>query len=366
VPDPLTVLRAIPEFLPLSQTFIDTGARALRPDIDTVFLADDSTPDARWFPGHRVETLPRPWYGLLPGLRRRRERVEFLLAMKAKYNAQILHVHFGLHAVRWIDAAHYAGLPLIVSMHGYDASAWPRAHPGCYDDLFRSAAHVMASSEDLRRRLIALGCPEGKVSTFVVGIEPDRFAFRERQCGEHINILAIGRFVPKKGFLFLADAVLSLVADGGPLRLTLLGFGPDARAPAFGHPAIRLIDPRGAADPFTLRDRLMAEADLAVVPSCEGRDGDAEGTPNALLELQAAGLPVLATRHAGIPDASAPDGTVLVDPGSADALARGLRELVARSPDWPSMGRACRAWIEDRFDARKNARIMAELYRRLI
>jgi colanic acid/amylovoran biosynthesis glycosyltransferase len=366
VPPLLAVLRAIPEFLPLSQTFVDTGARALRPDVDTVFLADETTPDARWFPGHRVDTVPRPWYGRLPGLRRRRERAGFLLAMKAKYRAQLLHVHFGLHAVRWIDAARLAELPLVVSMHGYDASAYPRAHPGCYDELFRAAALLVASSEDLRRRVIALGCPEGHISAFVVGVDPDRFAFRERQRGEHVNILAVGRFVPKKGFRFLAQAVLSLVADGVPLRLTILGFGPDARAPAFGHPAIRLIDPRVASDPFALRDRLMAEADFAVVPSCEGRDGDAEGTPNALLEFQSAGLPVLATRHAGIPDAAAPDGSVLVDPGSADALARGLRELIARSTDWPAMGRAGRAWIDTRFDARKNARVMADLYRRLI
>ena len=46
----------------------------------------------------------------------------------------------------------------------------------------------------------------------------------------------------------------------------------------------------------------MAAADLLVAPSKVAPSGDKEGTPTVILEAMASGLPVLATRHAGIPE----------------------------------------------------------------
>ncbi len=358
--EPITVLRAVPGFLALSETFIDTGARALAPDVRTVFLADEVLPQARSFPGHRVETLPRPWYARLPGLRRRRERTAFLESMKNRHGAHLLHAHFGHHARRWVSAARAAGLPLVVSLHGYDVSAYPRRRPQAYRRLFAEAALVLASSDDLRRRALALGCPESKVRTFVVGIEPDRFPFAERRPDGPLRVLAVGRHVPKKGFGLLAEAARRLAAEGMEIELLILGPGPGPALP-LAAPA-RWVDALRAADPFAARAEALARAHVAAVPSTQAPDGDAEGTPNVLLEFQAAGLPVLATRHGGIPQAVDVRSAVLVEPGSAEALAQGLRELWRRREAWPAMGRAGRTLVEERFDARRQAGTMAAWY----
>ena len=67
--------------------------------------------------------------------------------------------------------------------------------------------------------------------------------------------------------------------------------------------------------------------------SVRASDGDSEGTPVAVLEAGAAGLPVVATRHAGIMDVVVDGETgLLVDEGDVDGMARCMVQL-AREPD---------------------------------
>jgi glycosyltransferase involved in cell wall biosynthesis len=78
-------------------------------------------------------------------------------------------------------------------------------------------------------------------------------------------------------------------------------------------------------------------------------NGDEEGTPTVLLEASYARMPVLATRHAGIPEIVA-DGVsgVLVAEGDPAALADGLRAMLAARERWPAMGEAGRRLVVER------------------
>ena len=93
----------------------------------------------------------------------------------------------------------------------------------------------------------------------------------------------------------------------------------------------------------------MDDADLFVLPSVTASNGDEEGTPTVLLEAAYHRLPVLATRHAGIPEVVA-DGEsgMLVAEGDDAALAEGLRVLVGSRDRWPAMGEAGRRLVIDR------------------
>ena len=64
-------------------------------------------------------------------------------------------------------------------------------------------------------------------------------------------------------------------------------------------------------------------------PSRTGADGNREGVPNAMLEAMATGIPVVATRHGGIPEAIT-DGKsgLLVDENDAEGLAAATLRII--------------------------------------
>ncbi|MEA3377274.1 MAG: glycosyltransferase, partial [Chloroflexota bacterium] len=95
--------------------------------------------------------------------------------------------------------------------------------------------------------------------------------------------------------------------------------------------------------------------------SVQAFSGDSEGTPVAVLEAGASGLPVVATRHAGIPDVVVEGETgFLVDEGDVHAMAEGMVRL-ASMPDLAGrMGAAARKRIEEHFSMEKS---IANLWR---
>jgi colanic acid/amylovoran biosynthesis glycosyltransferase len=118
----------------------------------------------------------------------------------------------------------------------------------------------------------------------------------------------------------------------------------------------------GAKDETFVRERMYA-SDLFVLASVTATDGDTEGAPVSLLEAQACGMPVVATRHAGIPEIVA-DGEsgYLVREGDVIALTGALRQLLDQSQSWPEMGKRGRAFVQGQHDIRALNRRLIALY----
>ena len=76
-----------------------------------------------------------------------------------------------------------------------------------------------------------------------------------------------------------------------------------------------------------VRDALLTQADLFVLPS-RPLGARREGTPVALLEAQAAGLPVVASALGGVPEAACREGVTLVPPDNVEALRAALAPLL--------------------------------------
>jgi len=84
--------------------------------------------------------------------------------------------------------------------------------------------------------------------------------------------------------------------------------------------------------------------------SIRASDGDSEGTPVAILEAQASGLPVIATRHAGIPDVVIEGRTgFLVDEGDVKRMAEGIARVAEDSPLATALGAAGRSRVLESF-----------------
>lgn len=279
----------------------------------------------------------------------------------------LVHAHFGTDGLLALPLAERLRVPLVTTLHGHEVSrkparmlasgrlSWMR-YALLKRRLIEGGGLFLAVSEAIHRRALAAGYPPGRVITHPNGVDTDFF----RPSGappEPGLILHVGRLVEKKGTAALIDAMAitetaSLVIVGdGPLRPSL-----ERRARNLGVGArVRFT---GALTPAEVLG-WMQRAWLLAAPSVTAGDGDAEGLPTILCEAAAAGLPVVATRHSGIPEAVAEGETGLLSPeGDVALLARNLSLLLGSPRLRESLAGAARLRALDRFDlARQTERL---------
>jgi glycosyltransferase involved in cell wall biosynthesis len=95
--------------------------------------------------------------------------------------------------------------------------------------------------------------------------------------------------------------------------------------------------------PHEIVQQEMRHARCFVQHSIVAQSGDAEGMPLAIIEASATGLPVVSTRHAGIPDVVADQETgFLVDEGDVAGMSHYMVRMI-RAPELAAqMGKAAR------------------------
>ena len=95
----------------------------------------------------------------------------------------------------------------------------------------------------------------------------------------------------------------------------------------------------------------MERSHVLLVPSVVASDGDEEGLPSVIKEALAVGLPVVATRHGGIPELVIPGETGLLAPErDAEALAQAIGEVLAARDQWGAYAARGRALVEREYD----------------
>lgn len=280
-----------------------------------------------------------------------------------------LHAHFGLApaTIAWFASRMLsldgARVGFSFTIHGFHDFADPAETR--LDLKAEAAAAVVCVSDFTRGQLFLQAAPAVWPRAHVVrcGIDLDewRFAPRARGAGPP-TIVALGRLSPEKGFTVLVEAMARLRDAGVAARLLLVGDGPERRTIEAAVAAQRLGDRvtlAGELPPEGVRARLR-EADIFCLPSFS------EGLPVSIMEAMAAGVPVVATWIAGIPELAEDGATALtVPPARADALADALRRLVEDPALGARLATAARARVEERHDQAVNGRAMADLLREL-
>jgi colanic acid/amylovoran biosynthesis glycosyltransferase len=268
----------------------------------------------------------------------------------------LLHAHFGHTGHRVVGIARKYRLPLVTSFYGRDASSLPREADWMprLQQLFANGDAFLAEGPQMRARLIDLGCPPGKVRIVPLLIDLDRYDWQPRVLDpvQPLRLLFVGRFVPKKGLPVLIRALARARPQLRALDLVVIGSG-SATVEAEMKNLVREL---GLTDVVRFTGSLprsavlaeMARAHILIAPSHTGPDGDTEGgAPTILLEAQAAGLPVLSTRHADVPFVSAaPYREFLAAENDVEDLTARLLAIVQASARWPEMGREGRAHVE--------------------
>jgi colanic acid/amylovoran biosynthesis glycosyltransferase len=283
----------------------------------------------------------------------------------------VLHAHFapnGLKAVFFRENRLLTGR-LVTSFHGYDVNTYPLLYGrNVYRHLFRHGDTYTANTEFTRERAIALGCPAERIHVLpeVMKASPCPFAERSARPGERVRLLSVGGLVEVKGVEFGLRAVARLAGDHPLVHYDIVGEGPlrqRLESLAGGLGIRERVTFHGGLPQDRLRG-VYAAAHVFLLPGVIARNGAQEGQGRVLMEAQAAGLPVVASRVGGIPETMA-DGRsgFLVPPRDVDALARRLRDLLAHPETWPALGRAGRTFVQDRFDPRRLTDRLLRLYR---
>jgi glycosyltransferase involved in cell wall biosynthesis len=176
-------------------------------------------------------------------------------------------------------------------------------------------------------------------------------------------ILAVGRLVPQKGFEHLIAAFWRLSDEMPDVRLRIAGSGSlrDELTKAASRSGVSdRIDFMGTISREQVA-REMSRAGVLAVPSVIAADGDRDGIPNVILEAGAHGLPVVASGISGIPEAVVDGETgLLVEPHDEAALATALRRILTDRALAGRLAAGLNARVRERFDARKNARELAD------
>ena len=270
----------------------------------------------------------------------------------------ISYCAFGMdapHALR-LRRLGVLGGELVVAFRGADTTKYvARRGPRVYAGTFRQARLLLPVCDFLARRLVELGAPPDRVVVHRTGIDPRRWPCRERLPGAtgRLRLVTVGRLVEKKGIEYALRAVRILVDRGLDVEYRVLGDGP-GRERLAGLIAELGLETRVALQGRGVQAKVRAgleDADVLVAPSVTAADGDEEGIPNVLKEAMASGLPVVATRHAGIPELVEDGVSGLLVPERDEAALADALERLARAPaGWAAMGRAGREKIEKEYD----------------
>ena len=271
----------------------------------------------------------------------------------------VLHAHFGPVGECYRFARSLWRIPLVVSLHGYDICVTPRAEGrDVYRHLFRDSDTVTVNCAHAHGLVRDLGCPSERIRVLRYGVEMDAYIChqRPRAPGQPVRLLTVGRFVQKKGIEFGLRAVAIVRQRHPELHYDVVGDGPLRSS------LEKLAAELGLADHVTFHGfkdnhfnrEQMVQSHIFALPSVTADNGDQEGTPISLMEAQASGLPVLSTRHSGIPEVVL-DGQsgFLVPERDALALAEKLSLLIERPEMCTQFGACGRRHIEAQYELRQ-------------
>ncbi len=318
----LYVLRYFPT---LTETFAHDEIRGVAAaGVPVALAAFGSRPDPGAEPlGHPVFHPPHRW-GWLPWLPALLfewfrspgyivPRVLWLAVLLRRLQVQRVHVHFAGEAAEWAAAAAArVGLPIGITVHAVDLFK-PRPALGRLLAQARPLVTISGYNQAWIRRLYSL-----EAALVPCGVQ---LSDRVDAAPEAPPVfLAAGRWVPKKGFPILLDAM-----DGLSATLELFSDMPALPPPPAN---IRRMGLRSRRELHAA----MGRATAFVLPCVVAPDGDQDGIPLVLLEAMAAGLPVVTTPVSGIPELVDAEVGWLVPPGDVGAL-RSVLEEILKDPE---------------------------------
>jgi len=315
----------------------------------------------------------------LPAPERLDDKLKRLILNKIDNEAKIIRflrqhqidsilAQYGMMGVAFLPIAKKMNIPIAVHFHGHDAvrESVIREYKEKYLKLFRYNKSLLLSvSHVMTQKLIGLGCEPSKIIYNPYGSDPSFFdskpLFKKKQ------FVALGRFVDKKApFLTILSFYRAWLKDS-EIRLVFGGAGYLLDPCKDLVKALKLeevVSFPEILDRKTFQETLVHSCGF-IQHSITAGDGDMEGTPVAILEAGAAGLPVISTYHAGIPDVVVNGKTgLLSEPHDLESMASHILSVASNLDEAKKMGVAAIDRISKDFSMERYLKkIKFELYR---
>ncbi len=292
-----------------------------------------------------------------------------LIAKLEADKPDLVHAYYGHKAVGYLPMLKAWGGPFVVSFHGVDVAKDmdKPEHVAAMQQVFERAELVMARSQSLLDRVAAIGCPREKLRLNRTPIPMHHLlaTVRTPPTNGEWRLVQACRLIGKKGLFTAIEAMQEVVKHHPRIKYLICGTGP------MEEKLREEIKRRNLSANVELlgwlgQEQLLAEYQRAHVflhPSETTRDSDQEGIPNSMLEAMATGLPVVATRHGGIPEAvtSGRDG-LLVPEKKPSQLADAILQLLNEPARLAAMSTEASRSVREHFEANAQISKMEDVY----
>ncbi|MGO9754342.1 MAG: glycosyltransferase [Solirubrobacteraceae bacterium] len=310
--------------------------------------------------GVQVLSLDRPrTASLLPFAR--------LYRLLLRERIDIVHAHMPRASLPGTVLGRLARVPVIISHeHGSVLGDGKRVRKFVDREVVArgSDAVLCVSAWDAQNLVKFERIPSGKIRVVPNGVAPFAPAangMRELLAPAGVALVgAVGRLVPVKAYDVLIRAVALLKRRGVAIRCVIAGEGPEREQL---QRLVGALDCEAEVWLAGLRSdvpALLAALDVAVLPS------DSEGSPLAVLEYMAAGLPIVATAVGGVPELIENEvHGLLVPPRDAAALAAAIERVICDRELAVRLGQQARLRQASEFDLAVCVRRLEGLYTEL-
>lgn len=291
----------------------------------------------------------------------------YIICRKLK-RIDLIHAHFGSEGYYAISLAKKNKVPLIVTFYGYDMSslAQKKGWKKRFEKLFGFASVFIVEGEFMKKKLHELGCLNEKIFISRLAILTDNIIFNYRPKYDSIlKVFMCANFVEKKGY---DDAILTfskLKQKGYLIFCEIVGDG------ILENMILKLIIDLDLKNEIKLLGRKTTEEIYEISqkhhvffhPSKFGKDGDSEGgAPTIISEMQALGLPIIATKHADIPNVIPAENQFLAKEGDIDDLVAKFEDFMKVSKNWNSISVLGRKFVVENHDSHKIGKKLENIY----
>ncbi|MBL1280254.1 MAG: glycosyltransferase [Fluviicola sp.] len=269
-------------------------------------------------------------------------------------NIKVVLAEYGPAGVEVMNLCEDASIPLVVHFHGFDAyrNDVLESYGSRYKELFRIASNIIVVSNDMKKQLLSLGCPNSKIKRITYGVDTELFSPSEAN-DERNGFIACGRFVPKKSPYSTISAFAKVVEIYPKAKLTFIGDGELLKSSQLLAKELKIesnISFRGVLTPLEVSIELKKHA-IFVQHSILTKENDSEGTPLSLLEAAASGLAIVATKHAGIIDVIKDEESgFLVEEGDVQKMSERMIQVFEDGLLRMQLGRRARADVLKYYD----------------
>lgn len=274
--------------------------------------------------------------------------------------------HFGHTALRILPLGLKCGIPVVAHFNGLDASGslknrWYRSS---LKSSLKKFSAIIVVADYMRAELVALGADPRRIHLIPYGVPVNSLPRASRVMEQPCRFISVGRFTEKKAPLLVVKAFARCLRKWPDMTLVMVGDGP-----LIGE-ARDLARQLGVEDRIFFRGSMssaavlleMSEASVFVQHSITASTGDMEGWPVAIAEAMGIGLPVIATRHAGITDqVDHNDSGFLVNENDWEEMSQRMEEMALDPESRLRMGKRAAEIASSRFDLAVTLKRMEEV-----